>query len=112
MKESQNGQDDLSPFCAFQRFCLLIVLINGGKVEENDAESMTKFLRQIEVYKQVKQIDKIIQESKVDFNFDALNMLLRSEKSLELCESRSKQLQMFVNEAIRYATALRNQRMA
>ena len=57
LKETQNGQDDLSPFCAFQRFCLLIVLINGGKVEENDAESMTKFLRQIEVYKQVKQID-------------------------------------------------------
>lgn len=52
----------MSPFCAFQRFCLLIVLLNGGKIEESDAESMTKFLRQIEVYKQVKFIDKIIDE--------------------------------------------------
>ncbi len=76
-------------------------------MEENDAESMTKFLRQIEVYKQVKQIDQIILESKVEFNFDALGMLLRSEKTLELCEPRSKQLQMFVNEAVRYARALR-----
>lgn len=46
----------MSPFCAFQRFCLLIVLINGGKIEENDAEGMTNFLRKIEVYSQVKNI--------------------------------------------------------
>ena len=98
-----NVDDDLSQFNVFQRFCLFLLILNGG--QERSQEETKQFLKQLHVYREIKNIDLRIRENFNKIDLDKLKELTRPNSS-------TNQLQRFVNTAVEYADTLNKQENA
>lgn len=53
INENKKAESDMSNYSIFQRFCLMLLVINGG----SEAYNTSEFLKDLNVYNQIKSID-------------------------------------------------------
>lgn len=94
LNEAQHGENDLSHFSIFQRFCVMLLVINGG----SDAQESNEFLKGLNVYNEIKLIDQRIKEKHGTYDTKRIKILRRQDDS--------NQLQRFINTVIEYAESL------
>lgn len=92
--EQQNqNSTDMSPFNIFQRFCVLLLVLNGG-VEKSQEETKL-FLKSLHVYKEVKEIDARVRVNAAKCDLQKLKELTRA--------GDADKLQTFINTTVEYA---------
>lgn len=84
----------MSNYSIFQRFCLMLLVINGG----SEAQNTSEFLKDLNVYNQIKSIDQKIRDNTGTLDMKRIKILSRSDDS--------NQLQKFINTVVEYANSL------
>lgn len=94
INENKKGESDMSNYSIFQRFCLMLLVINGG----SEAQNTSEFLKDLNVYNQIKSIDQKIRDNTGTLDMKRIKILSRSDDS--------NQLQKFINTVVEYANSL------
>jgi hypothetical protein len=79
---------------------LFLLILNGG--QERSQEETKQFLKQLHVFREIKNIDLRVRENLKKFDIEKLKALAR-------VNSNTNMLQRFVNTAVEYAETLTSQ---
>ncbi|CDW75301.1 UNKNOWN [Stylonychia lemnae] len=91
----QDVKGNPESFSVFQRFCLMLLIIHG-ELERVQQDRSDEFLKKLNVYKEITNIKKSLDESK--YKFKELQPLFQDSGTL-----KENKLQKFINLVVKYA---------
>lgn len=95
----------MSYLSQFQRFCVLMLLLNGGIDRTQD--DTNHFLKQLNVYTEIRNIKLTVDREQGKIDLDRVSILQRKYTTAK--EFNSSSLQEFINRTVEYAISLQQQ---